>query len=96
MKRISGQNILNDGQLFCFLPRNQVRVTHGHVDVGVAHEFLQFDEADFARLGQPGGEGVPQGMKGHGVEAVAVFRGKSQTFDGKAERLREFWCTPRR
>lgn len=49
----SRQHIIDDGQLFAFVPWNQVGIAHGHVDVGVTHEIFQFDQRDLAGLSQP-------------------------------------------
>ena len=81
----SGQDAVDDGQLFAFVSWDQVGVAHGHVDVGVAHEVLQFDQTDFAGLRQPTCEGVPERMEGDGIETVAVFRGELESFHGEGE-----------
>lgn len=84
----SPQQLVDDEELFALLAGDQVRVAHGHIDILVPHEVFQFNQADFARLRQPRCESVPQGMEGDGIEAVAVFRGKTKPLDGKAKGCR--------
>lgn len=96
----SGQHIPYDGQLFIFLAGKEVRVPHGHGDVLVTHELLQFHERDFAGLRQPRRERMPHGVQSHGVQAVAIWRGQIELSDSsleaggvlpKAVRLRGCW-----
>ena len=82
MIRFSGQHIPYNRELFVFLPREKVSVSHGHGDILVAHEFLQLHERDLAGLRQPRGEGMPHGVQGNGVQAVAVFRRQAELSDG--------------
>ena len=72
---ISGKHISDNRELFVFLPWEEVSVSHSHGDILVTHELLQLHECDPAGLRQPGCEGMPHGVQGHGVQAVAVFLG---------------------
>lgn len=69
-------------KLFVFLPWEKVSVSHGHGDILVPHELLQLHKRDLAGLRQPRGEGVPHGVQGDGIQAVAVFRRQSELSDG--------------
>ncbi len=82
---ISGQHLSYNRELFVFLPRKEMSVSHGHGDVLVTHEFLQFHERDLAGLRQPGGEGMSHGVQGDGIEAVAIFRGQIELSDSGLE-----------
>ena len=70
----SGQHIPDNRELFAFLTREQMSIPHGHGDVLMTHELLQFHERHLAGLRQPGGKGMSHGVQGDGVQAVAVFR----------------------
>lgn len=78
---ISGQHLSYDRKLLAFLPWEKVSVSHGHGDILVTHELLQLHERDLAGLRQPGGEGVPHGVQGDGIQAVAVFWCKAELPD---------------
>ena len=73
MVNASSQYLADDRELLAFLSGEQVGIAHGHSDVLVPHELLQFHERDLAGLRQPRGEGVPHGVQGDGIQAVAVF-----------------------
>ena len=75
------QYIPYNRELFVLLPREEMSVSHGHGDILVTHELLQFHERDLAGLRQPRGEGVPHGVQGDGIQAVAVFRRQSELSD---------------
>lgn len=79
------QYIPYNRELFVFLSGEQMSVSHGHGDILVPHELLQLHERDLAGLRQPGGEGMPHGVQGDGVQAVAVFRRQSELSDGGLE-----------
>ena len=79
------QYIPYNRELFVFLPWEEVSVSHGHGDILVTHELLQFHERDLAGLRQPRGEGVPHGVQGDGIQAVAVFWCKAELPDGGLE-----------
>ena len=85
MMDLSGKHIPDNRELFAFLSGEQMGIPHGHGNVLMAHELLQFHERDLAGLCQPGCEGVPHGMQGDGVQAVAVLRGQSEFSDGGLE-----------
>ena len=76
------QYIPYNRELFVFLPWEKMSVSHGHGDILVTHELLQFHERNLAGLRQPRGEGVPHGVQGDGIQAVAVFRRQSELSDG--------------
>ena len=76
------QYIPYNRELFAFLPGEQMSIPHGHGDILVTHELLQLHERDLAGLRQPGGEGMPHGVQGDGVQAVAVFWCKAELSDG--------------
>jgi hypothetical protein len=78
------QKAVYDGKFFAFLPRYQMGIAQGHVEVFMPHERFQLQQGDFAGLRQPTREGVPQGMEGDGVQAVAVLRSEIEGFDGMA------------
>ncbi len=82
---ISGKHISDNRELFVFLPWEEMSVSHGHGDILVTHELLQLHECDPAGLRQPGCEGMPHGVQGHGVQAVAVFRGQIELSDSGLE-----------
>ena len=82
---ISGKHISDNRELFVFLPWEEVSVSHGHGDILVTHELLQLHECDPAGLRQPGCEGMPHGVQGDGVQAVAVFRGQIELSDSGLE-----------
>ena len=67
MIRFLGQHIPYNRELFVFLSREKVSVSHGHGDILVAHELLQLHERDLAGLRQPRREGVPHGVQGDGI-----------------------------
>ena len=52
------QYIPYNRELFVFLPREKVSVSHRHCDVLMAHELLQLHKRDFTGLSQPGCEGM--------------------------------------
>ncbi len=81
----SSQHIPNNRELFVFLSREKVSISHRHSDVLVTHELLQFHERNFTGLRQPGCERMPHGMQGDGVQAVSVFRCKVELSDGGLE-----------
>ena len=85
MIRFSGQHIPYNQELFVFLSREKVSVSHGHGDILVTHELLQLHERDLAGLRQPGREGMPHGVQGDGVQTVAIFRGQVEFSDGGLE-----------
>ena len=85
MRNVSSQYLADDRELFAFLPGEQVGIAHSHGDILVPHEFLQFHERDLTGLRQPGCEGMPHGVQGDGIQAVAVFRGQSEFSDGGLE-----------
>lgn len=76
------QYIPYNRELFAFLSGEQMSIPHGHGDILVTHELLQLHERDLAGLRQPGGEGMPHGVQGDGVQAVAVFWCKAELSDG--------------
>lgn len=81
----SGQHIPYDRQLFVFLTGEQMSIPHGHGDVLVTHELLQFHERNFTRLRQPACERMPHGVQRHSVQTVAIFRGQIELSDGGLE-----------
>lgn len=85
MKDLSDKHISDNRELFTFLAGKQMSIPHGHGNVLMSHELLQFHERDLAGLCQPGCEGMPHGVQGDGVQAVAVFRGQSEFSDGGLE-----------
>ena len=98
MLNASSQYLADDRELFAFLSGEQVGIPHSHGDILVSHELLQLHECDLAGLCQPGCEGMPHGVQGDGVQAVAVFRGQSELSDGGLEaggRLGERRLLPR-
>lgn len=84
------QHIPYNRELFAFLSGEQMGIPHGHGDVLMAHELLQFHERDVTGLRQPGGEGMSHGVQGDGVQTVAVFRGQIELSDGSLETGRGF------
>ena len=84
---VSGQHLSYNRKLFVFLPREEMSVSHGHADVLMTHELLQLHDRNLPRLRQPRGEGMPHGVQGDGVQAVAILRGQFELSDGglKAE-----------
>lgn len=81
MMDLSGKHIPDNRELFVFLPWEKMSVSHGHGDILVTHELLQLHERDLAGLRQPRGEGVPHGVQGDGIQAVAVFWCKAELPD---------------
>ena len=81
----SGQHIPYNRELFAFLSGEQMGIPHGHGDVLMTHELLQFHERHLAGLRQPGGKGMSHGVQGDGVQAVAVFRSQIELSDGGLE-----------
>ena len=81
----SGQHIPDNRELFAFLTREQMSMPHGHGDVLMTHELLQFHERHLAGLRQPGGKGMSHGVQGDGVQTVAVFRSQIELSDGGLE-----------
>ena len=76
------QYIPYNRELFVLLPWEKMSVSHGHGNILVTHELLQLHERDLAGLRQPRGEGVPHGVQGDGIQAVAVFWCKAELSDG--------------
>ena len=85
MMDFSSQHIPYNRELFAFLPREEMSVSHGHGDILVTHELLQLHERDLAGLSQPRRERMPHGVQSHGVQAVAIFRGQIEFSDGGLE-----------
>ena len=97
----SGQHIPYNRELFAFLSGEQMGIPHGHGDVLMTHELLQFrrqvllkrigpqvpptDVHRLAGLRQPGGKGMSHGVQGDGVQTVAVFRSQIELSDGGLE-----------
>ena len=79
---VSGQHLSYNRKLFVFLPREEMSVSHGHADVLMTHELLQLHDRNLPRLRQPRGEGMPHGVQGDGVQAVAILRGQFELSDG--------------
>ncbi len=79
------QYIPYNRELFVFLPREKVSVSHRHCDVLMAHELLQLHKRDFAGLSQPGCEGMSHGMQGDGVQTITILRGQIELSDGSLE-----------
>ena len=73
MMDLSGKHIPDNRELFAFLAGEQMGIPHGHGDVLMAHELLQFHECDLAGLCQPGCERMPHGMQCDHIQTVAVF-----------------------
>ena len=81
----SGQHIPDNRELFAFLTREQMSIPHGHGDVLMTHELLQFHERHLAGLRQLGSKGMSHGKRGGGVQTVAVFRSQIELSDGGLE-----------
>ena len=81
----SGQHIPYNRELFAFLAGEQMGIPHGHGDVLMAHELLQFHECDLAGLCQPGCERMPHGMQCDHIQTVAVFWLQTEFSDGGFE-----------
>ena len=79
------QYIPYNRELFVFLPREKVSVSHRHCDVLMAHELLQLHKRDFTGLSQPGCEGMSHGMQGDGVQTITILRGQIELSDGSLE-----------
>ena len=90
MTDFSGKHIPYNRELFAFLSGEQMSIPHGHGDVLMAHELLQFHERDLAGLRQPGGEGMSHGVQGDDIQTVAVYRGQIELSDGSLETGRGF------
>ena len=82
MMDLSGKHIPDNRELFAFLAGEQMGIPHGHGDVLMAHELLQFHERHLAGLRQPRGKGMSHGVQGDGVQTVAVFRSQIELSDG--------------
>ena len=82
MMDLSGKHIPDNRELFAFLSGEQMGIPHGHGDVLMTHELLQFHERHLAGLRQPRGKGMSHGVQGDGVQTVAVFRSQIELSDG--------------
>lgn len=82
MMDLSGKHIPDNRELFAFLAGEQMGIPHGHGDVLMAHELLQFHECDLAGLCQPGCERMPHGMQCDHIQTVAVFWLQTEFSDG--------------
>ena len=85
MMDLSGKHIPDNRELFAFLAGEQMGIPHGHGDVLMAHELLQFHECDLAGLCQPGCERMPHGMQCDHIQTVAVFWLQTEFSDGGFE-----------
>ena len=85
MTDFSYQYIPYNRELFVFLSGEQMSIPHGHGDVLMTHELLQFHERHLAGLRQPGGKGMSHGVQGDGVQTVTVFRSQIELSDGGLE-----------